>query len=147
MALHLISAINSQTIFINYTLFLIRLQEIVPLNAGNVLGYENNKISQKWNSLLRAALNKKAISIADQDHKVVGVGELQKVYPVKDNIHNDQVRNFQCIVHKQMVGVFISVWVSSHLLPYIYHPSVSCVACGLLGCLGNKVIDIIYKST
>ncbi|XP_048330297.2 type IV inositol polyphosphate 5-phosphatase 9 isoform X2 [Ziziphus jujuba] len=113
-------------------IFVFGLQEIVPLNAGNVLGYENGKISQKWNSLFRAALNKKLA-----EDKVVGVGDLKKVYPLKDIDHN-QVEEFQCIIHKQMVGVYISVWVRSHLLPYINHPSVSCVACGLLGCLGNK---------
>jgi hypothetical protein len=38
-----------------------------------------------------------------------------------------------------MVGIFITVWVRNDLLPYIQHPSVSCVGCGIMGCLGNKV--------
>jgi phosphatidylinositol-bisphosphatase len=43
-----------------------------------------------------------------------------------------------------MVGIFITVWVRNDLLPYIQHPSVSCVGCGIMGCLGNKVRTYIH---
>lgn len=36
----------------------IRFQEIVPLNAGNVLGTEDNLPAKKWVSLVRRTLNK-----------------------------------------------------------------------------------------
>ncbi|GJN23053.1 hypothetical protein PR202_gb10669 [Eleusine coracana subsp. coracana] len=35
-----------------------RFQEIVPLNAGNVLGTEDNVPAKKWVSLIRRTLNK-----------------------------------------------------------------------------------------
>ncbi|XP_010271141.1 PREDICTED: type IV inositol polyphosphate 5-phosphatase 9 isoform X2 [Nelumbo nucifera] len=119
-------------------IYVLGFQEIVTLNAGNVLGSENSRISMKWNSLIRAALNKK---ITPSDiYQETKVGELQKVYPVKDgNLKESSVpRTFRCIISKKMVGILISVWVRSDLHRYIRHPSVSCVGCGIMGCLGNK---------
>ncbi|KAL6970074.1 Type IV inositol polyphosphate 5-phosphatase 9 [Sarracenia purpurea var. burkii] len=95
----------------------------------------------KWNSLIREALNKKAwssrerIGVADQDKQI-------NLSTTKDG-HSSESRGaipqeFRCIICKQMVGILISVWVRCDLLPYIRNPSVSCVGCGLLGCLGNK---------
>jgi len=110
-----------------------RFQEVVPLKASNVLGSENNEISMKWNSLIREALNKKA-------HK--------RVKDQSDGNKNEELQNtkyceaphgVQCIISKQMVGIFISVWSRRDLCPFIRHPSVSCVGCGVMGCLGNKV--------
>ncbi|KAF3438311.1 hypothetical protein FNV43_RR21073 [Rhamnella rubrinervis] len=124
-------------------IYVFGLQEIVPLNAGNVIVQENKKISQKWNSLFRAALNNKinketAVKAEFGNNKVVG-DQLQKVYPVKEYYHdNNQQELFQCIIQKQMVGVYISVWFRTDLFPYISHPSVSCVGCGFMGCLRNK---------
>ncbi|KAL8249673.1 hypothetical protein R6Q59_006541 [Mikania micrantha] len=45
---------------------------------------------------------------------------------------------FRCLISKQMVGIMISVWVRSDLHPFFRNPSVSCVGCGIMGCLGNK---------
>ncbi|KAK6921383.1 Endonuclease/exonuclease/phosphatase [Dillenia turbinata] len=120
-------------------IYVLGFQEIVPLNAANILGSENNKISKKWNSLIRSALNK-TIPTKDTSNLVLEkqpkvAGELQKVYPVKDQT---SVTDFTCIISKQMVGVFISVWVRSDLRSHIQYPSVSCVGCGIMGCLGNK---------
>ncbi|GAB2279929.1 hypothetical protein Dimus_014564 [Dionaea muscipula] len=47
-------------------------------------------------------------------------------------------RKYDCIVSKQMVGLFITVWVRSNIRHHIRHPAVSCVGCGIIGCLGNK---------
>ena len=103
----------------------------MPLRASNVLGSENNKIFTKWNSLIREALNKKT---PYQDNKL---RKLQSISPDNDVQISP---GFRCIICKQMVGIFISVWIRSDLRPYIRHPSVSCVGCGIMGCLGNKVI-------
>ncbi|XP_047963641.1 type IV inositol polyphosphate 5-phosphatase 9 [Salvia hispanica] len=97
-------------------IYVFGFQEVVPLRAGNVLGSEKSKISIKWNSLIRAALMK-----IDTKHKI-----------------NEQYSSFKCIISKQMVGILISVWVRAELRPYIRNPSVSCVGCGIMGCLGNK---------
>lgn len=99
-----------------------RFQEVVPLRASNVLGSDNNKVSAKWNLLIRETLNKSVATSDDMDKVINGVSQ-----------------DFKCIISKQMVGILISVWVRGDLRPYIRHPSVSCVGCGVMGCLGNKV--------
>ncbi|XP_042496005.1 type IV inositol polyphosphate 5-phosphatase 9-like [Macadamia integrifolia] len=115
-------------------IYVLGFQEIVTLTAGNVLGSENNRISMKWISLIRAALNKR---VTPSDKKQESEAEkMQKVYPIKGG--NSMKRGFQCIISKQMVGIFISVWVRSDLRRYIRNESVSCVGCGIIGCLGNK---------
>lgn len=110
-------------------IYVLGFQEIVPLRASNVLGSENNKIFTKWNSLIREALNKKT---PYQENKL---RKLQSISPDNDVQISP---GFRCIISKQMVGIFISVWIRSDLRPYIRHPSVSCVGCGIMGCLGNK---------
>lgn len=103
-------------------IYILGFQEIVPLKASNVLGSENNEISMKWNSIIREALNKNNCPN-------------KKENPAR---YCDAPHDFQCIISKQMVGIFISVWISRALCPFIQHPSVSCVGCGIMGCLGNK---------
>jgi len=51
---------------------------------------------------------------------------------------NNKTAEFRCLTSKKMVGIFISVWVRCDIHPYIQNPSVSCVGCGIMGCLGNK---------
>ncbi|KAL5175141.1 Type IV inositol polyphosphate 5-phosphatase 9 [Glycine soja] len=130
---------NSCDIYIlGYCQNYFRFQEIVPLKASNVLGSENNEISMKWNSIIREALNKKITHQRDKDAKKQ---ELKNNFPnKKENPAKccDAPHDFQCIISKQMVGLFISVWIRRDLCPFIRHPSVSCVGCGIMGCLGNK---------
>ncbi|KAM7482888.1 hypothetical protein LguiB_007471 [Lonicera macranthoides] len=134
--------------------FIHRFQEIVPLSAGNVLGSENGKVSMQWNSLIRAALNKTIIPSSEDELSKVDAGELQKVHPLKK--HNSLKNtgggagggsggggggapmDFQCIISKQMVGIFITVWARGDLCLHIKHATFSCVGCGIMGCLGNK---------
>ncbi|XP_038719839.1 type IV inositol polyphosphate 5-phosphatase 9 [Tripterygium wilfordii] len=107
-------------------IYVLGFQEIVPLRASNVLGSEKSEISRKWNSLIREALNKRKC-YKEEDMQVES-GPTASL--------NDQ--EFVCIVSKQMVGILITVWVRSKVRPYVRHPSVSCVGCGIMGCLGNK---------
>ena len=100
---------------------------MVPLKAANILGSGNSKAAMKWLSLIREALNKKV--------KSPEKNERDEIFVTESRIPQD----FRCIISKQMVGILTSVWVRSSLLPYIQHPSVSCVGCGIMGCLGNKV--------
>ncbi|GAV58125.1 Exo_endo_phos domain-containing protein [Cephalotus follicularis] len=119
-------------------IYVLGFQEIVPLRALKVLVNGNNKISMKWNSLIMEALN---INIPRGEIKRrTEVGEIQNLSPRKDgkSIENSIPQDFRCIISKQMVGILISVWVRNDLRPYIRHPSVSCVGCGFMGCLGNK---------
>uniref|UniRef100_A0A2N9J0L1 Inositol polyphosphate-related phosphatase domain-containing protein n=1 Tax=Fagus sylvatica TaxID=28930 RepID=A0A2N9J0L1_FAGSY len=118
-------------------IYVLGFQEIVPLRASNVLGSENSKISMKWNSLIREALNKK-IGCRDKDqydHMQENRFPTKNGKSIESSIPQD---HFQCIISKQMVGILISVWVRSNLRPFIQHPSVSCVGCGIMSCLGNK---------
>ncbi|KAJ0987562.1 hypothetical protein J5N97_005918 [Dioscorea zingiberensis] len=126
-----------------YDIYILGFQEIVPLSAKNVLGAEKSRVSMKWNSLIRATLNCKSLSNSQRCDQELKVGEKQKVYPVlkdgctpKDSITTQDY--FRCIISKQMVGILVSVWVRGDLRRHIRHPSVSCVGCGIMGCLGNK---------
>ncbi|KAM6567558.1 hypothetical protein CsatA_026686 [Cannabis sativa] len=104
-------------------------QEIVPLKASNVLGYsESSRIARKWNNLIRQALNKK---INNKYH-------YNNNNPMSRESSFDEIKSFQCIISKEMVGILVSVWVRTTLRPFIKHQSVSCVGCGIMGCLGNK---------
>ncbi|XP_077234588.1 DNAse I-like superfamily protein [Tasmannia lanceolata] len=119
----------------SFDIYVFGFQETVPLCVGNVLGSERNRISMKWNSLIREALNKTKPS--SKKNQESNVGERQKVYPVKYGDSRDNIP-FKCIISKQMVGIFISVWVRADLLRYVRNPNVSCVGCGFMSCLGNK---------
>ncbi|KAK6123780.1 hypothetical protein DH2020_042477 [Rehmannia glutinosa] len=118
-------------------IYVFGFQEIVPLNAGNILVPENSNISMKWNSLLKAALNKRRVT--EDILQRAEVGEIQRIYPIKTlSSINSSASDFECIISKQMVGIYITVWVRKELQGYISHPSVSCIGCGILGRLGNK---------
>ncbi|XP_051152781.1 type IV inositol polyphosphate 5-phosphatase 7-like isoform X2 [Andrographis paniculata] len=45
---------------------------------------------------------------------------------------------YSLVVSKQMVGIFLTVWVRSELREHIQNVKVSCVGRGLMGYLGNK---------
>ncbi|KAJ4851490.1 hypothetical protein Tsubulata_026240 [Turnera subulata] len=119
-------------------IYVLGFQEIVPLNAGNIIASENRKISTKWNSLIGEALNstraKKVTSNKPVDDDKEDQGSVKSGNPDDD----DEDEYFECITSKQMVGIFLSVWVKRNLRPHIEHASVSCVGCGIMGCLGNK---------
>ncbi|KAI3734149.1 hypothetical protein L6452_13612 [Arctium lappa] len=108
-------------------IYVLGFQEVVPLNASNVLGLENKKVSTKWNSLIRKTLNKKSRK-----------GQLSSKVTKSNTESSDFRHDFRCLMSKQMVGLLISVWVRSDLHPFIRNPNVSCVGCGIMGCLGNK---------
>ncbi|CAL9762805.1 unnamed protein product [Musa acuminata subsp. burmannicoides] len=115
-----------------YDIYVLGFQEIVPLSAKNVLGAEKRRILAQWNSLVRTTLNKSSSNL--EGRKEPKVGERHKACPAKEGF----ARDFRCIISKQMVGVLVSVWARHELQYYIRHPSVSCVGCGVMGCLGNK---------
>lgn len=55
---------------------------------------------------------------------------------------NENKSRFTLIASKQMVGVFVSVWIRGDLRRHVHNLKVSCVGCGLLGYLGNKVSQL-----
>ncbi|XP_031498293.1 type IV inositol polyphosphate 5-phosphatase 9-like isoform X2 [Nymphaea colorata] len=119
----------------SYDIYVLGFQEIVPLSAGNVLRTENPSICTKWHRLIRSALNEKASASGAPLLPQEQQQQKQRIYPVG---REKAAGEFQCIASKQMVGIMISVWARRTLLKFIHHPSVSCVGCGLMGCLGNK---------
>lgn len=91
-------------------IYVLGFQEAVPLKASAILGSENWTIQTKWNAAIGKSLNRTG----------------------------DEQDKFLCMASKQMVGILVTVWVRSELLPHVSHPSAACVGCGIMGCLGNK---------
>nr|XP_010905628.3 type IV inositol polyphosphate 5-phosphatase 9 isoform X1 [Elaeis guineensis] len=121
----------------SYDIYVLGFQEIVPLSVKNVLGPQKCSISMKWNSLIRTTL-RKSLTNQKRIHESK-VEEKQKVHPVKDGSSREHAtQDFRCILSKQMVGILASVWVRGDLWRHVRHPSVSCIGCGIMGCLGNK---------
>ncbi|CAN6166859.1 unnamed protein product [Urochloa humidicola] len=110
-------------------IYVLGFQEIVPLNARNVLGPTKSCISAKWNLLIGQALNKERKEGAKLTQEPTGSSVMEG---------SMQGEAFKCIRSKQMVGIFTSVWVRSNLWQFIHHLDVSCIGSGIMGCLGNK---------
>ncbi|KAL5992321.1 hypothetical protein ACLOJK_013237, partial [Asimina triloba] len=186
-------------------IYVVGFQEIVPLNAGNVLVVEDNEPAAKWLALIGQALNKPPEPNRDNDCSVSSATSDSSVKSLKDsrsgsgllffqkpslkvlsrNFRVDGLKTCNCnaesqsmqrrsrelfelnagrdedddvssinslvsdyasqnnlnyclISSKQMVGIFLSVWVRNELVPYIGHLRVSSVGRGIMGCLGNK---------
>jgi hypothetical protein len=51
---------------------------------------------------------------------------------------------YSLVASKQMVGIFLTVWVRGEMKDHVKNMKVSCVGRGLMGYLGNKVN---FKST
>ncbi|KAL9149894.1 hypothetical protein ABFS82_12G134900 [Erythranthe guttata] len=98
-------------------IYVLGFQEIVPLNPGNVLGPEDCGPASKWISLIRKSLNGEIIS-----------SKIDKLKPHK----------YCLAASKQMVGIFLCVWVREDLNQYVTNLKVSCVGTGVMGYLGNK---------
>ncbi|XP_010920689.1 type I inositol polyphosphate 5-phosphatase 8 isoform X2 [Elaeis guineensis] len=140
-------------------------QEIVPLNAGNVLGAEDKGPACKWLSLIRHALEgpslarhrstamdsepaqKPRISFSDllsiDDNEGGGYDEDHEPgnYPGygSDEEPLDSSLGGYCLAaSKQMVGIFLCVWVREGLMPHVSSLKVSCVGRGIMGYMGNK---------
>ncbi|XP_040382898.1 type IV inositol polyphosphate 5-phosphatase 9-like isoform X2 [Oryza brachyantha] len=109
----------------SYDIYVVGLQEIVPLNARNVLGPTKSSAAMKWNSLIGDALNMSTGRRRD------GEEEAQA-----QRLHGQQ--RFRFVVSEQMVGIFVSVWARSGLRRHVRHAAASCVGAGVLGRLGNK---------
>ncbi|CAL9115474.1 unnamed protein product [Musa textilis] len=210
-------------------MYVLGFQEVVPLNAGNVLGAEDNRPIQEWEEIIRRTLNKSSqrktlcksytappspasISSSPTDphtdgtqeeeqtdqaslHKGfeldwpersfdaprqvlvsgkrlrrvlsstarIGVeeaqvyaglkrvchssGNLGMIWPEQqeasdvldsiDDMSKPSSRYFR-VVSKQMVGVYVSVWVCGRLRRHVNNLKVSPVGVGLMGYMGNK---------
>lgn len=48
------------------------------------------------------------------------------------------------IASKQMVGIFVTIWMRQELVPHVSHLRISSTGRGIMGCLGNKVILLYF---
>ncbi|URE05176.1 inositol-1,4,5-trisphosphate 5-phosphatase' [Musa troglodytarum] len=152
-------------------IYVLGFQEIVPLNAGNVLGPEDKGPAGKWLSLIRQVLNPAGIHgdaseadspSAEKPPRVSfsdllsmeeleleeAEGELASVNPSSSSCDESPDlylgsitphRGGYCLAaSKQMVGIFLCVWVRSSIMHRITALEVSCVGRGIMGCMGNK---------
>ncbi|KAG0569588.1 hypothetical protein KC19_6G101000 [Ceratodon purpureus] len=61
------------------------------------------------------------------------------VFPSNDVAAGENPRPlYSRVASKQMVGLFITVWIRSHLCRHVHNVQVSTVGCGLMNHLGNK---------
>ncbi|GFP84066.1 type i inositol 1 4 5-trisphosphate 5-phosphatase cvp2 [Phtheirospermum japonicum] len=62
--------------------------------------------------------------------------------PAEDGCFGPGQSRYSLVASKQMVGVFLTVWVRSELTEHVRNIKVSCVGRGLMGYLGNKSLDV-----
>ncbi|KAK6244827.1 hypothetical protein QUC31_011236 [Theobroma cacao] len=178
-------------------IYVLGFQEIVPLNAGNVLGAEDNGPAAKWLSLIRQALNsnrsdqelaqyysnstearspsspqlelqaglKPRISFSDllSIEDEFGKEDFERLLYLNSSSSEEgsprptcmsgspNQQRFCLAASKQMVGLFLCVWVRADLYKHISSLKVSCVGRGIMGYLGNKgsisISMTLYQTT
>ncbi|XP_059065580.1 type I inositol polyphosphate 5-phosphatase 8-like [Cryptomeria japonica] len=129
-------------------IYVFGFQEIVILNAGNVLCVEDNGPAAKWLAFIRQTLNininQSSISYSpSSDRSSSNSSEMNYRF-------NPSEPNYCLVASKQMIGVFLCVWVRSDLRQHVRDIKVSCVGCGLMGYLGNKgsvSISMLFSQT
>ncbi|KAL1819706.1 hypothetical protein ACET3Z_014575 [Daucus carota] len=171
-------------------IYVLGFQEIVPLNAANVLGAEDSGPAAKWLSIIRQALNNQKSGPQVPDcYNFTPDAEVseEQTYPLSflredetsqeyyarspSSVPNSSSSeedlpsppcysvgqeshlqsDYTLVASKQMVGLFLCVWVRSDLHRHIRNPKVSCVGRGIMGYLGNKgsisMSMTMYKTT
>lgn len=197
-------------------IYILGFQEIVPLNAGNVLVIEDTEPAVRWLALINKTLNEcndnpqslrksassldsrlngtkpsklmttssgslffpkyslKAISKQFRTEKKKKLKTCNCVVPETERRYNRDScfrcqqsdvseddfsseeddgpngvvfsevasysgsgQKYSLIVSKQMVGIFLTIWVRSELVPHVSHLKSSCISRGIMG-LGNK---------
>ncbi|GMN59267.1 hypothetical protein TIFTF001_028367 [Ficus carica] len=173
-------------------IYVLGFQEIVPLNAGNVLVIEDNEPAAKWLALVNQSLNKPSKLVPKRTSNVGGslffakpslrkiskpfrseskrrlkscncTAELERRHgkdlccplqlpntgeidvssedeeegPNGFDILNSQMK-YSLVASKQMVGIFVTIWMRTELVQYVSHMRICCISRGLMGCLGNK---------
>ncbi|XP_031265836.1 type I inositol polyphosphate 5-phosphatase 10-like isoform X1 [Pistacia vera] len=181
-------------------IYVLGFQEIVPLNAGNVLVIEDNEPAAKWLTLINQSLNKshslssrglkstpsfssslffpkpslKKVSktfrteskrrlktcncmpelekknskefcfrcqqsnISEDDNSSEEDDDVPSNFELAEiSIRTSQMK-YSLVASKQMVGIFVTVWMRKELVPYVGHLRISCISRGIMGCLGNK---------
>ncbi|KAF3544841.1 hypothetical protein DY000_02000198 [Brassica cretica] len=201
-----------------FDIYVLGFQEIVPLNAGNVLVLGDNEPAAKWLSMINQSLNKSSSSSGGRfvpKPPAFGAGSMFFVKPslkkISENfrtgcrrklkicncssfseeisrkygrescfrcpeslvnqtdlfsdddeeedddddedddeddeggggkvasiVSNQMMMKYGLVASKQMVGIFLTVWMRKELIQHVTHLRISCVSRGIMGCLGNK---------
>ncbi|XP_057980985.1 type I inositol polyphosphate 5-phosphatase 10 [Malania oleifera] len=194
-------------------IYVLGFQEIVPLNAGNVLVVEDNEPAAKWLALINQSLNRppNVCSFSHSSFKSASARGFKLIAPtsstlffqkpslktISKNFRTESGRRmktcncstselerkyskdfcFRCqkshlrdgdisseeddgpgdfdlsgfshssstnqmkyslVASKQMVGIFVTIWVRKELVQHVAHLRISSITRGILGCLGNK---------
>ncbi|KAJ8466742.1 hypothetical protein OPV22_029294 [Ensete ventricosum] len=142
-------------------IYVLGFQEIVPLNAGNVLGPEDKGPAGRWLSLIGQTLDshhrvapdvpsrctnaaeKPRGSFSDLSSIELGLEEAEdggeeKSLDLSPGWTMRRCEDYHLVASKQMVGIFLCVWVRTRLVQCITSLKVSCVGRGIMGCMGNK---------
>ncbi|CAJ1896939.1 unnamed protein product [Sphenostylis stenocarpa] len=121
-------------------IYVIGFQEIVPLNAGNVLGPEDSGPAAKWVGLIQEALN----NGEDNDEGSLKCGKSSSEFlSLEEELGNGERSpksppSYCLAASKQMVGIFLCVWLRTDLCNHVSNLKVSSVGRGIMGYLGNK---------
>ena len=135
------------------------------MNAGNIFGIEDYSSARNWESCIHRTLNK----ISSPEAKNIGsyTDHVDVLPSVNDEIYDrnneaevcvllDRMNllnservgfhkklrkklSFVRLISRQMVGVYLSIWVHRDLQRHIQNLKVSAVGVGIMGYMGNKV--------
>ncbi|XP_028802681.1 type I inositol polyphosphate 5-phosphatase 10-like [Neltuma alba] len=178
-------------------IYVLGFQEIVPLNAGNVLVLEDNEPAAKWLALINHSLNRPShLASKGLKHTASFGGSLffqkptyRKLKKTLRTLDGKRLKGCNCVLEmerkvskefcflcqesnvnlddssseedddsyqtsislptnanmkyslvasKQMVGIFVCVWMKKELVQHVGHLRVCCTSRGIMGCLGNK---------
>ncbi|XP_022145616.1 type I inositol polyphosphate 5-phosphatase 8 isoform X2 [Momordica charantia] len=133
-------------------IYVLGFQEIVPLNAGNVLGAEDSGPAAQWLDLIQGALNSddcNSSPLYDQHEAsqkprqsfsdLLALDDDNNVVESAPSWPGSPMQRQYCLAaSKQMVGIFLCVWVRADLYKHVSNLKVSSVGRGVMGFLGNK---------
>lgn len=94
---------------------------------------------------------KSASSSEEEDSYHVGDSPLFSPTSRSSSLKISEQKKYCLVASKQMVGIFLTVWVRSELRYHVHNLKVSCIGRGLMGYLGNKgcvsVSMSLYQTT
>lgn len=71
--------------------------------------------------------------------------ELMSIAGINPLPTKDQM-SYRLIASKQMVGIFLAIWVRTEIVQHVSHLRISSMGRGIMGCLGNKVSIFLLLS-